>query len=261
VRIASLLLLLLFATTAHAAAEVYRAKHRPAEELLPIAQTVLAGEGSAAVDPGTNSLVLVGEPALLARVIALLDGQDRALRNVVLWYSSRRAQDLDAEGLRVDWTIEAGDVRIGNVLGREGVNARVGAVDAERRSELSGTLRVLEGRTGRIATGSVIPFRVGRGWHRDTVLVEAESGIEVQPRILGDGRVQLELFPFEATPAPGGVIQGASAATTVVVEPGRTVALGGVERDAAQSARAPLGGAARASGSDARVLLVTVEVE
>ena len=39
--------------------ELYRPKHRLAEELLPLAQTALAGEGNAAVDAGTNSLLLV----------------------------------------------------------------------------------------------------------------------------------------------------------------------------------------------------------
>jgi type II secretory pathway component HofQ len=248
---------------AGAAAEVYRAKHRTAEELLPLAETLLAGEGSVAVDSGTNALVLVGEPDALARVVALLESQDRALRNVVLRYESRRVQELEAEGIAVAWSVGGGDVRVGNVdrRGGSGVDVRVGAASTERASELAGTLRVLEGRSGRIATGSLVPYTVGRRWRRETTLVAAESGVEVHPRILGDGRVQLELRPFEASPERGGVIRGASAATTLVVEPGRTVALGGIAREEAGSVRSPVSGAARAAGSEERVLLVTVEVE
>jgi type II secretory pathway component GspD/PulD (secretin) len=255
------LALVFIAGTAHAAAEVYKVKHRPAEELLPIAETVLAGEGSVAVDPGTNSLVLVGEPEALARVLALLDGQDRALRNVVLHYASRRARDLESEGIAIAWSVDAGDVRVGNVRRREGADVRVEAVDAAKSDELRGTLRVLEGREGRISTGSLIPFQIGRRWQRDTVLVEAETGIEVHPRILGDGKVQLDLRPFEATPTAGGVIQGASAETTVVVTPGESVALGGVDTGSQTSARSPVSGAARATESEARLLLIRVEIE
>ncbi len=250
------------APPAAAAAEVYRARHRTAEQLLPLAETALAGEGSVAVDPGTNALVLVGEPAALARAIALLESQDRALRNVVLRYESRRAEELEAEGIGVAWSVGGGDVRVGNVARREpGVDLRVGGIAGERRGELAGTLRVLEGRSGRISTGSWIPYTVGSRWRRETTWVAAESGVEVHPRILGDGRVQLELFPFEASPEGGGAIRGASAATTVVVEPGRTVAFGGIARDASGSVRSPVAGAARAAGGEERVLLVTVEVE
>ena len=147
----------------------------------------------------------------------------------------------------IAWSVDAGDVRVGNVRRPEGADVRVEAADAARSDELRGTLRVLEGREGRISTGSLIPFQVGRRWHRDTVLVEAQSGIEVHPRILGDGKVQLELRPFEATPAAGGVIQGASAETTVVVAPGETVALGGVDTGSRTTARSPPSSASSAA--------------
>src|SRR5262249_42676935 len=64
-RLLWLALALVLARPAAADSVVYRPRSRLAEELLPLADAALAGEGRAVVDPGTNSLVLLGpRPAL-----------------------------------------------------------------------------------------------------------------------------------------------------------------------------------------------------
>jgi hypothetical protein len=72
--------------------------------------------------------------------------------------------------------------------------------------------------------------------------------------------VQLDFDPFDARAGPGGRVEHAGASTSVVVEPGRTLALGGLERS--RDARgAGLSGAAAARASDERLLVVSVSVE
>jgi hypothetical protein len=257
----------LAATSALAApsAEVYRARHRSAEELLPYAEAALGGDGRAVVDPGSNALVLMSEhPERLREALALLAAQDRALRTVVLEYASRRSSELAAEGLRVDWGVATGALRIGNLRvppGETRVRVAPHAAAGERSASLSGTVRILEGHAGRIATGQTASVTSREGRHRTTTLVSADSGLEARARVLGDGRVQLELRPFEADLRADGRIETADAATTLVVEPGRTVVIAGIDQGRAAASLDAYAGADSTRESDERVLTITARVE
>ncbi len=159
-------------------------KYRTAEDLLPIVQTVLGASGSASVDRGTNSLVLVGDPAAVGDVLQLLAEQDRKLRTVVLHYGNKRLQDLEARGIDVRWTAQAGSFRIGNVRRPRGsgssVSVRANDVDRSSAETLSGVLRVQEGETGRIETGQTVPFTTGNRFGTNTQLVTASTGFEAR---------------------------------------------------------------------------------
>jgi type II secretory pathway component GspD/PulD (secretin) len=265
--LAALLCLAVLAAPAEAQRKVhvYKAKSRPAGELVDLATTALDGRGQAAVDPGTNSLVLIGDPEAVAEAIAVLDGLDRALRNVVLRYQSRREEELRALGVDVRWSAGGGGFRIGNVHAPGG-GSFVSVVPIggkrDRTSQLEGTLRVIEGNPGQIYTGTAIPIVVDGPYYGDARVetLNAESGFEARPRILGDGRVQVEIQPFEGSLRGDGSIRYTGAATTVVVKPGETVALGGISQSVQQRSRGTTG-AVRESGSSDQVLLLTVEVE
>jgi len=266
-RFAALVLVLVPLATAAAApqAEVYRAQHRTAEELLPYAEAALGDEGRAVVDPHSNALVLLSErPELLRSALALLAAQDRALRTVVLEYASRRASELEAAGLRVDWSVASGALRIGNL-------AMVGAGSALRvaphaeasrtGATLGGSVRILEGYAGRIATGASTPLTSLHPGGAVTTYVPADSGLEARARVLGDGRVHLELRPFEARLQADGRIETSEAATTLVVEPGRTVVIGGSQGSETAAGHAALSQSRREQARDERLLTITVRVE
>lgn len=260
------LLALCFLLAAPAAAEVrvYKVQHRSAEELLPLAQTALAGEGSATLDHGTNSLVLVGTGPALDTALELLAAQDRRLRSVVLHYDSQRRRDLDASGVHVDWSAGSGALRVGNVRFPDGGNRADVVLEARTRrgdSDLAGSVRILEGQSGRVVTGTTVPVVTRDLYGESTHFVNAESGFEVRPRILGDGRVQLAIEPFDAQLGRGGSVEFLEAASTLVLEPGRTVALGGTRREATERDTDVFSGAEASRRSDDRVLLLRVEVE
>jgi len=284
------LIALLAPLPAGAETRVYEARHRPAEELLPLAETALGERGRAAADPSGSRVVMAGEAAALAEAVALLEEVDRPLRSVVLRYRSERTEELEARGVEVDWAADSGEMRVGRVRGpaprhgesrggRHGseddaeLRVRAEAVRSREEGELRGTLRVAEGESARIATGTAVPVRLGtrgsphdrrfpeRHRHETTVLVSAESGFEATPRILGDGRVELALRPFEGRPGPRGSVRHAGAATTVVVEPGETVVVGSLARRTRASRRDLLSGAASAESRSERVLLISVGVE
>lgn len=257
---------------AQSVTRVYAVQNRNADDLLPLAETALGGEGRAVVDRGTNSLVLLGTERAVADAMSVLQQQDRRLRSVVLRYESRSARDLEAAGFDVAWSAGSGPVRIGNVRAPDdlqGAVIRGGARSGERARELSGTLRITEGERGRILTGSAAPVTtrsVTPGWGAPVVTestqwVSAESGFEASVRILGSGQVRVELVPFDASMVRGGAVRSNEAATTVVIEPGSTVAVGGIQRaGASRRVDVPTGARAERSREDL-VLLLSAEVD
>lgn len=251
---------LALAGPARAETEVYRPRHRLAAELLPLVETALGAGGRAVIDPGSNALVLIGTPEALAEARALLAELDRALRNVEVRYAQKTRAELEAAGIEVRWRADVGPVRIGNAVRRgPGADVRVLGRDDERDGSLAGRVRVLEGHTGRIETGSLVATETGGRWHRHTELVDASSGFEVTARILADGRVRLALRPYGARPTADGRIATSGAETTLVLEPGETAVVGGLDRAAVQRTDRALSGSIRAEGREETLLLVRVE--
>ena len=249
------------AVAAGAASRVYKAQHRTAEELLPLAQAAVGGEGHVVIDPNTNSLVILGSERAIAEALALLAQQDQRLRSVVIQYREESVAELDQAGVDVRWSAGSGPLRIGNVVSPEsGVDLRAASSARDERGHRGGTLRVLEGQTGRIETGTRIPYPSG-GWRNPTTtFVDAASGFEVRPRILGDGSVRLELRPYGAQPAGDGSIAVQGAETVVVVRPGETVVVGGIRQDVDMRMQGSRGAANR-RGTDRQLLLVTVATD
>lgn len=259
--------LVLLAWVAQAAAEpraveVYRPAHRLAEELLPLAEAALGDEGEAALDPGTNAVVLIGAPRAVASALALLRQQDRARPTVILRYESRRALDLEAAGLRVAWRVAAGDVRVGSVLGppgATGLDVAVEGLRAEDSGAWRGTLRLLDGESGRIGAGRTVPVPLRGRYGPSTTFVTAERGFVATPRVLGDGSVRVAIAPTDATVDGEGRVTFGAAATEVILRPGEIVAIGSMGRTGASRTLGPA--VRRDEAHEEELLLLSVEVE
>ena len=244
--------------------EIYRPRTRSAAELLAPAQAALGDGGTATVDAGTNALVLVGDAPAVEAALGVLGQLDRPLATLVLHYESQRLADLTARGVRVEWSISAGSFRVGNVWAPPGTDLVVirPLADATKRtSRLAGMLRVQDGQVGRIETGSSVPIvqRVSP-YESQLGFVSAASGFEARPQLQADGRVRVALQPFEGSVTRGGAIQQSGAATEVTLEPGETIAIGGLTQQQEQSSHG-LGGAVREVRYDDWLLLLRVEVE
>jgi len=241
------------------AIEVYRPSHRPAAELVGVAQTALGESGVVTVDAGTNALVLAGPRSRVDEALALVRQLDRARPRVVVHFSHRSADTLEASGIQVEWRAESGPLRVGRAAGPglgEGLRVRAGATASRSSGELSGVVRVLDGEEAEIGTGRSAPVVRGLG----VAIREARRGLRVRPRIQGDGSVRLEVEPVDESLAPRGSTAFTRGATTVVVEPGETVALGGISSsDVGRSVGTSGVGSRSASGEN--VWLLRVEVE
>ena len=268
-RVTALALSLLLFSLAAARAEgptveVYKAANRTAAELLPLAETAMAGEGSAALDSGTNSIVLLGPRSAVERTVALLRQQDQRRQTVVLRYESKRVEELAAEQIRVEWSVGGGSVRVGNVFfpgGRTGVRVSGGAVRSHGEDALAGILRVMDGEAGHIGSGRSVPVHSRGVYTSSTTFVAAERGFTARPRILAPDRVQVEIAPTDDSVDDRGRVEFTGASTTVIVKPGETVALGGISRssDGHSAGSRVITSSERAK--DERVLLLTVDIE
>jgi hypothetical protein len=196
--------------------------------------------------------------------------RDPALREVLVHYESLGVDELASEGLRVDWRAVSGKLRLGHVVVRRpdtSVAARPQAEGEGERDPVQGTLSLLEGEPGRIPTGVDLPVATRTlmpyGAPQDTTS-ERESGFDVTAHVLRDGRVRLELVPFDERlgPREGGPVAPRSApATAVTVAPGEKVAVGALARDSTSSATGAFSAIGRAPAREERVLIVWVELE
>ncbi|MDH3684812.1 MAG: hypothetical protein OEP95_01225 [Myxococcales bacterium] len=252
---------LLLGTPVQAALEVFRPQHRTAEELLPLAETALGEQGRAVLDRGTGSLVLAGSEVAVADALALLERQDVRRRMVLLEYESRTLGDLAAAGIDVAWSIERPGFRVGTT-GQPGVQAGVRALRTGRDRVFQGSARVLEGEQAFLARGREVPVRSRDRFGRGTVeFAAAEQGFHASPRVLGDGRIQVEITPSDSRVDDRGRTEFLAGATTVVVASGETLALSGISRsDVHRHARTGRSFATEVD-DETRILLLRVTVE
>lgn len=227
--LAVLLILAPALAAAEGSIEIYRPKSRTAAEMLPLAESALAGDGTATLDPGSNALLLVGPKARVEEAVATLNALDQRRTSVTIHFESRRRDEVKKSGVAIDWQTEAGPLRIGTVIvpaAPDGARITASLLSRETAGGFSGSVRVLDGEVGRIGSGASVPVRSRWAIER----VEAERGLLARPRVLGDGSVQVEIAPNEGQVDAAGRTRFTSGATTVIVKPGDTTVIGGLER-------------------------------
>ncbi len=259
------LLVLLCAVTisqADRAMKVYRVEHRAAADLVASVEVALGEEGSAALDAGTNSIVLSGSPAALERALAVLQTQDRERRTVLVTAELMTLSGLDAAGYRIEWEAGQGRLRIGSrELDEPLREPRAGRrLQSRRNKELRSALRILEGDVGRIRFSNSVPVR-SRGLVGTTVFIGADAGLLARPLVLGDDRVQLALESFEGRVDLAGVRESFDAETTVVLEPGETVVVGAQDRRGAARRERVFATTTGRTSRDEVVVLLRAEVD
>lgn len=240
--------------------EIYRARYRPAAELVPIARSALGTGGEVTVDARTASLVLNGSPEAIRRALALLEQLDRPLRQVVIESDIRQGEDLEALGVRVAWQTSLGPLSIGTLPpGSDGLRIGIEARRSSETTRASSRLRLLEGSTGIVSTGRALPVLFEPYWGT-TGYVAVDTGFEAQAHVLEDDRVVLELRPFAGRVGDRGELNYIAVTTTITVSPGETVVLAETTRDTDASG-SDLSGVETSRTREQQIVLITVELE
>jgi type II secretory pathway component GspD/PulD (secretin) len=250
---------------------LYEARYRNAAELVPLAEVALAPGGSVTLDPHTNAIVLIGPEQDVATALEILRTQDRAPRSILVRQQWIRASELQAARVEIRWSTGSGDIRVGNISpppSDDVVAMKTWADFRTMHEQRSEELTVAEGASSRIETGTIIPYSTNAGStlhegsraHHDTTWVDLPTGFSTRARILGDGRIHVELSTVHSTPGGQGAVDQASATTVVDLEPGVIRVVGGLQRHHRQTRSDLASGAERGRGEEGLLLLVSAEV-
>ncbi|WP_043311302.1 secretin N-terminal domain-containing protein [Pseudomonas sp. ML96] len=152
-----LALLFGFSLPLQAATELIQLNYRMADEVLPLVQTALDGQGKASAYG--NQLMINASPDKIAEIRDLLGQLDQAPRRLLISVDTSE-QSLDSgSGYRVDGSISAGDAEV--IAGRGEVNGRdqVRIIRRSTNSRGGGTQQVqaTEGYPALIQVGQSVP--------------------------------------------------------------------------------------------------------
>ncbi len=251
-------------TASQARVTLYKANHRLASELLPYAEASMGSEGKVQLDPSRNSILLVGDDALIERTVDLLKAQDTAARTIQLLYEHVTQTELREHNLNIQWKGNYGHIILGDgkPLNKDGLHVRQDGLhvrlrNLQRSSEdrFQGKLMIMEGQSGRIATGRSVPIQSrSKKYGTHTEFITAESGFEAQPTVLGNGKIRLEIRPFREQFESNGQVAFTEASTLIVLSPGDSVVLGGVAQQTDETGTYGLSARER---SDDQLLMIT----
>ena len=250
------MLALLFAVAQAASLTTIQLQNRPAEEVIPVIEPMLA---SGDVISGRGfKLFLRASPETLATVREMLDVLDRPAKVLQISVFQGSTRGLGELGLSGRLQIEGGDGSVS--IGGAGNGSNGGSITystdggsasiegSSTRQRLSDSpihqVRVTEGNEAYIETGAQIPYFSGAGWTLPrgstggVQFKKAVTGFYVLPRVNGD-RVTLQVSPFKNRQGntPGGSIETQSASTTITGTLGDWLLIGGVSEELRQAER------------------------
>ncbi|MEQ1529611.1 MAG: hypothetical protein ABL925_09860 [Methylococcales bacterium] len=242
--LAIIFLQLNFAYAEESIIEVITVYNRPAAELQPLLSPLLEGTDQVRAD-GANLLIKT-TPERLANIQAFVKQLDTRQANFMITVlQSRRssAAELNA-ALRTKLAIQNDRPGQGNVE----VMGHIYQTDDSDANESRQVLRTLEGNAAYIKIGKVYPIQnlqmyqngYGNiGIATNTQMQEASTGFAVTPRLSGN-QVTLDVAPWSDAMNARGQIDTQSAQTTLRINLGEWVELGGInETETYNSTGAP----------------------
>jgi hypothetical protein len=220
--------------------QLYHPRHRPAAELVGVAEGILGPSGTAVADPRTGKLVLRGPPAAVKQTLRALRKLDVPLERYRVEARLTSEGELRVRGLVIHGWLEVGDLRIGRVgspTQDPGVVFRT--LRTEGAEDLLVDLSVLEGHTAEIWTGTAIPVHVRVFQKQDkdprvfetTPLAPIRTGFRVRPRSLRNGSLELEIVAISEEEGAWGPLVETATATSVRLELGEAIAIADVRRE------------------------------
>ena len=122
------------------------------------------------------------------------------------------------------------------------LDLELSAMQADNRGEVVSTPKILtaDKQKARISSGTLIPYQESAGDDNGTktAFKEAALSLEATPNITPDGKIGLQLLINNGTPVPVGRDIGIaqdSLETSIVVEDGQTIVLGGIFKNRASN--------------------------
>jgi len=228
-----------FAAAEESAIEVIPVFNRPASEIQPLLEPLLEKEDRVIAD-GSNLLVRT-TPDRMPEIISFIKKLDAPLNNLIISVLQSRqatAEELNAairarlHGSGHDPSTTTGSISVYSYQTQE-----------HNANDNLQTIRTLEGKPAYIKTGNSYPvqnyqnYSSGNGYYgasSSTEFIDATTGFEVTPRLSGQ-QVLLDVSPWSDTFNSQGQIQTQEVQSTLKVNLGEWIELGGVNESSQSS--------------------------
>jgi hypothetical protein len=245
--------------------EVISLSNRPASEIQPLLSPLLEITDQVIAD-GSN-LIVRTTPERLAEIktiISKLDARQSNLIITVIQSSQTTADELNAVA-RVQLNIPVDD------LSKSGgrINGHVYQTQDNHGNENIQTIRTMEGNTAYIKAGSTYPiqnvqiYNSGYGYPSVSTtneIIEATTGFAVTPRLAGR-QVILDVSPWSDKINRRGQIQTHDAQSTITINLGEWVELGGIGENSNSSTNRTLSTIRQTSKNQLHILVKVDQVD
>lgn len=261
------LLLLLFMlpaiSLAESVVEVISIYNRPASEIQPLLLPLL--ENTDQIVANGDSLIVKTSPGRLQTITNLIRKLDNPLNNLLITVIQSRDTTAAQLNAGIGFDINVPLNHPADPRGR--VQGYYKQFQGHNNNQNTQTIRTLEGVPAYIKVGNIVPitsnqiYRDGYGYpyeNRSTQLVEATTGFEVTPRLVGQ-QVFLDVSPWSDRLNAQRQIQTQEVNTSIKATLGEWVDLGGVNESTQSSGNTPFG-YNRQSGQNQLHILVKVDV-
>jgi type II secretory pathway component GspD/PulD (secretin) len=261
------LLLLVFVipniVLAESVVEVIPVNNRPASEIQPLLLPLL--ESTDQIVANGDSLIVKTTPERLQTITNLIRKLDNPLNNLLITVIQSRDTTAAQLNAGIGFDIQVPLQQPGNVRGN--VQGYYNQSQGQNNRQNTQTIRTMDGAPAHIKAGNVIPitsyqtYRNGYGYpyeNRSTQLVEATTGFEVTPRLVGK-EVLLDVSPWSDNINAQGQFQTQEANTSIRVKLGEWVDLGGVDESGQSNGNSTFG-YNHQSGRNNMHILVKVDV-
>lgn len=229
-----------------AATEVIQLNNRMGEEVLPVAESVLGGQGR--VTAYGNQLIVNAPDALIRELRQVVDQLDVAPKRLLISVDTQDSANSTAGGYRVDGSVRAGDVEFETGRGEIGGRDQVRIIRRSTNSRDGGIqqIQASEGYPALIQVGQSVPLTTqgtdGYGQiYQQTQYRDVLRGFYATATVHGD-RVQISISSSRDRLAQGrsGVVEVQNADTRISGRVGEWITVGGIDESASSDQRGTL---------------------
>lgn len=235
------MLSLLLSMSLQAATEVIPLSYRMAEDVLPIAQSIVGDQGK--VNAYGNQLIVNAPSSVISELRKVLSQLDNEPRRLLISVDTQNAATEDSSGYRIDGSITAGDLEIQTGRGERRGRDQVRIIRHSTNSQGGGVQQVqaTEGYPALIQVGQSVPistsgFDAYGQAYQETRLRDVTRGFYATATVQGD-RVQVTISSQQDSLSPSrpGVIDIQETDTRVSGRLGEWIYLGGVDESASSN--------------------------
>jgi type II secretory pathway component GspD/PulD (secretin) len=247
--------------------ELFELSFMNADEALPTVTNLLGPTGKASANRAANALIVNDTPENIAIIRSVLADLDRRPATYRLTAETVSLSTLSRVGLRLSLAASLPGMTVSTIPApaRDGVGLSAVATDRSTSSTRRQTIRLTEGKPGRLFVGEERPMTRtesrrspwGASSTAATIWRRAGSALLVTVRPAGPKGVRVELAVEESAHGEGGLITGREATTQLILAEGErmVVAESGGESD---TDRVGTGGGATGVGEERFMVVVTV---